>query len=607
MIAIESPTFASGAAVGDLTLLKAKPALVTNAAPALTERIKLILSRVDTLPPLPSVASKLLSIQSPQSADMNEIIKMIETDPGLASRLLAMCRRADRGLGDRITTVKRAVLMLGFDVVRSTALSLSVYKMLGEDDERSRRDLDDQIGGSNSAGAPEPQATAELDGLRIGGFDSLRYWKFCIATACAAEVIALLHPRWKVQGAEAFLAGLLHGVGRIVLERIVPNTYSGILRLARQRNTQTRIIEQQMLGLDYRIAGHQVAKKWNLPDEVGEAALLHADEPVGMSMGDLPPMVAIVSCARAVTRSLHIGWSGDYSMTPDAALMWKRLGFDQSIIERDSLASVADKVFTSTAERFDILGLSPKTPQALMMESLGAANLQTQRQHDDAATLARQQVGQKIVLDSLLEFQSRRELAREQVEVARMILRSAAECSGGRKDGNGLYALVWRSQGSAQWQMLQFSMLKGQEGPVGMTSVAGPPLSSDAVRSLMSTRAGGGGYGKQTNSMLLGLHEWLKPLFPKVQDPRTLRTTLLTPTLPKTTDRATAAIGKDGAGLGEGGPLGVGISLEPAALLVCDQEINEATCGGLSCLSVLVDAWSRAIVAAGHLPLAKSA
>ena len=89
--------------------------------PLSRRQVELILERVDTLPTLSPVAARLLKLGSSDQVDIADVIKIIETDPAMSTRIIGLCRRADRGLGDRVTTVKRAVLMLGLEPVRSVA------------------------------------------------------------------------------------------------------------------------------------------------------------------------------------------------------------------------------------------------------------------------------------------------------------------------------------------------------------------------------------------------------------------------------------------------------------------------------------------------------
>src|SRR3954467_13367358 len=93
-------------------------------------QIEAILREVESLPTLSPVATRLLQIAGVEDADLDALVEIIESDPALSARLLGLCRRADKGLGDRITTVRRAVVMLGLEAVQAAALSVSVYDVM---------------------------------------------------------------------------------------------------------------------------------------------------------------------------------------------------------------------------------------------------------------------------------------------------------------------------------------------------------------------------------------------------------------------------------------------------------------------------------------------
>jgi hypothetical protein len=85
-------------------------------------QIETLLRGIQSLPTLSPVATRLLHIAGMEDADLDALVEIIESDPALSARLLGLCRRADKGLGDRITTVRRAVVMLGLDAVQAAAL-----------------------------------------------------------------------------------------------------------------------------------------------------------------------------------------------------------------------------------------------------------------------------------------------------------------------------------------------------------------------------------------------------------------------------------------------------------------------------------------------------
>src|SRR5690606_33811893 len=101
------------------------------------------------LPTLAPVAMRLMRIGNLDDADLDQVVELIESDPPLTAKLLGLCRRADRGLGDRITTVRRAVVMLGLETVQAAALSVAVFEVMQGCTSR----LDDQIVGAGDDAA----------------------------------------------------------------------------------------------------------------------------------------------------------------------------------------------------------------------------------------------------------------------------------------------------------------------------------------------------------------------------------------------------------------------------------------------------------------------
>ena len=122
--------------------------------PSRSQRIELILREVDTIPTPSPIALKLLSLASDDNAELSEIVSLIESDPGMTARLLGMCRRSVTGLGSSVTTVERAVVMLGMDAVRAMLLSVDIHEFMVS---RREEELDDAA--PNDADGPHIDRT----------------------------------------------------------------------------------------------------------------------------------------------------------------------------------------------------------------------------------------------------------------------------------------------------------------------------------------------------------------------------------------------------------------------------------------------------------------
>ncbi len=131
-------------------------------------QVELILRQVDSVPTLPEVATRLLKLTASSEVETEEVINLIRADQSLTARLLSLASRADTGLRKEARTVGKAVVLLGFEAVRSAVLSIKVFEMFTQE-------------------APESS-----------GLDRREFWKHSLAVACAAELLArrVQMPAW---------------------------------------------------------------------------------------------------------------------------------------------------------------------------------------------------------------------------------------------------------------------------------------------------------------------------------------------------------------------------------------------------------------------------
>ncbi|MEO0716063.1 MAG: HDOD domain-containing protein, partial [Planctomycetota bacterium] len=242
-------------------------------------QVELILRQVDELPTLSPIASRLVELGSSDDVEIDEVAALIESDPALTARILKMCMRADRGLGDRITSVRQAIVLLGLPAVQSAVLSVCVYELM----ERAGRDLDTRLGEK----AAEESA-----------FDRAGLWRHCVAVACASRFIAERATDAGVKPDEAFVAGLLHELGKMALELVLPRAYSRVVSLAERRSSDASPVEQAVLGLDHFVAGRRLAQRWGLPAGLVEVAWLHGQMPEALPEGSEVRLVSVVGAAK---------------------------------------------------------------------------------------------------------------------------------------------------------------------------------------------------------------------------------------------------------------------------------------------------------------------
>src|SRR5688572_23085202 len=180
------------------------------------KRVELILQQLEELPTLPAVAVKVLELTGSDDSSAKDVVAVIQNDPPLTARILQLVHRADVGVRGEVTSVARAVMLLGFEAVRSAVLAVSVFDTF-----------------TKAKDSPH------------SGFDRDEFWKHSVAVACCAALLAQncgagsqpasadqhgskTHATEKVDASEAFVCGLLHDVGKIALDAVLPKSFAKV-------------------------------------------------------------------------------------------------------------------------------------------------------------------------------------------------------------------------------------------------------------------------------------------------------------------------------------------------------------------------------------------
>ena len=303
------------------------------------ERVELILSQLDKLPTLSTVAVRLLALTTSDDSSAGEVIQVIESDASLTTAILRLGRRADAGAGSEVTTVKQAVTLLGFNAVRNAVLSLQLYETLG-------------------AASNDDRTMATRRGL----------WQHSLAVACASEMVAE-QSNGAVSLGDAFVAGLLHDIGKIALEATLPKSYARVVGLVERRRSCICDVEQSLLGMDHTVAGKRLASRWHLPQPMVECAWLHHQSPEALPTSVASPqLVSVVHVADNLVRQQRIGFSG-YQHVGDVEELVGSWGIEPTALE----AIRAD--LPQRMEPFcELVGLDDTSSQSLYAESLAKAN-----------------------------------------------------------------------------------------------------------------------------------------------------------------------------------------------------------------------------------------
>ena len=236
-----------------------------------SDRSKRIIESLDQLPSLPGIVSRLIEVVNSPDSSSEDAASLIEKDPALTGRMLRLANSAFYGMPRSVSSVNSAVVILGFNSIKSLVLSTVVARMFG--------------------------------GTKNGAlFDSKRFWMHSILCAMGARLIARHLMRFRMMDPEsAFCAGIMHDIGRLILWQVAGPEYIEVLTLAKQETISLRDAEQKILGITHDELGKIVADKWALPIDLECAIVLH-HEPARADK--IPELVAAVHVADAMAHKL---------------------------------------------------------------------------------------------------------------------------------------------------------------------------------------------------------------------------------------------------------------------------------------------------------------
>lgn len=228
----------------------------------LTQRVQAILQSVNYLRPIPSNVTRILKELENPMVSLGLIAEYIGLDQALAALVLQMANSAALGYGRSCTSINDAVVRIGVKRLRSLLLaSVAVDSM-----------------------------NRQLNGYRLGAGE---LWNHSVGTAVAAEWVArtLSYP----DPEEAYVAGLLHDIGKLLLDQYVLADYSQIILYVQKYNQPLWYVEEKLIGIDHARVGGLIAQRWGFPPILIEAITFHHYPSLAQTKPVLPAIVNLAN------------------------------------------------------------------------------------------------------------------------------------------------------------------------------------------------------------------------------------------------------------------------------------------------------------------------
>jgi putative nucleotidyltransferase with HDIG domain len=259
---------------------------------------------------LPGVILRILDVMNNPMADARDVEKEIIEDPAITSKILKVANSPFYGTDRNISTIQQAVVLMGFAEVQNVALSISIFGRF-------------------------------LTPTKM--FDRRQFWEHCFATATTAEA---LQRRVNAHTNDGFVAGLLHDLGRIILDQYFPDEFEEVVSVAEANKISLLEAERKVLGVTHGDVGYWVTEKWNLPTMLTDSVLFHHSP---FSCRESYVLTSIIHVADIISKAFGSYMRKEFVPSPKDESAFRLLNLDS-----EKVMDLADLI-NKKMEYFDIL------------------------------------------------------------------------------------------------------------------------------------------------------------------------------------------------------------------------------------------------------------
>lgn len=256
------------------------------------QRFRLIQKYIERMPSLPTTVTKVLEICNKPNTSANDLNRVISLDPVLTGQVLKLINSAYYSLPNQISSLTRAIIMLGLNTVKNLALSTAVLGSVGRQESFRSLSMDD-------------------------------FWTHSLCVGVTAKALAIRKGVPAMLQEEFFVAGLLHDLGKIPLNSCFSTEYRQALDLAKLEQGPLVRAETMMLELDHGMVGRLIAEKWQLNLSLVELLRFHHVPAKAAEANRM--LISIVAIADIYANLFDIGSAGN--SYPDLSGIRALLGF----------------------------------------------------------------------------------------------------------------------------------------------------------------------------------------------------------------------------------------------------------------------------------------
>ncbi len=232
---------------------------------------------IDRMPSLSTTVTKVIEVCNKPDTSPNDLNRVISLDPVLTGQVLKLVNSAYYSLPNQVTTLTRAIIMLGLNTVKNLALSTAILGAFGKE--------------------------------KIECFSVDAFWTHSLCVGVTSKALAVEQEVPLAAREEYFVAGLLHDLGKIPLANCFPEQYQQAIDLSGLQRCSLFQAEKMIFGFDHRHTGKLIADKWQLNPSM-TTCLTHHHNP-DLVNGSHCQLVCTLALANFYANLYGIGSAGD--------------------------------------------------------------------------------------------------------------------------------------------------------------------------------------------------------------------------------------------------------------------------------------------------------
>ncbi len=248
---------------------------------------KRVIQAINSVPTLPTVYQNIVRVMSDKHSTVDDIAQVISKDQAASVKVLKVANSPLFGISRTITSIRDAIMYLGFVEVRNIVIALSVINIM----EKNKK---------------------------FKTFKPRDFWRHSLAVGVASRMIASFFDKSVLD--KVFLAGILHDIGKLVLLAFFEDEYVNVIDYINERQVFLVEAEKKVLGFTHCDIGQKLLTKWNLSNYLVNAVTYHES---GMIDGKFDPVVASVHLANIYARALRLGNPGDELIPKPNSELWQ--------------------------------------------------------------------------------------------------------------------------------------------------------------------------------------------------------------------------------------------------------------------------------------------